>query len=104
MKVYLSPLAEYKLEKLLTYLEEEWGKKIRDNYLEQFVNKTIQVSNFPSSNPKIDEFDGVIKCVVTSQSSFYYRIRQNEVEIITLVDTRQKPDRIIKEIRDHFKS
>jgi len=30
MKVFLSPLAEYKLTKLLIYLEEEWGKPSKE--------------------------------------------------------------------------
>jgi hypothetical protein len=42
---------------------------------------------------------GLYKCVVTKQSSFYYRIRNNEIEIITLFDNRQNQSKIFEEIK-----
>ncbi len=40
------------------------------------------------------EFGGIYKCVVTKQTTFFYRINfiKEEIEIITLFDTRQDPD------------
>lgn len=104
MKIYLSPLTEYKLEKLLNYLESEWGKSVRQKFLRDFEKKTRQILDFPLSNPKVDEFDDILKCVITSQASFYYRILNNEVEIISLTDNRQNPKKVMKEIRQYFKS
>lgn len=104
MKVFLSPLAEYKLAKLLIYLEEEWGKSSRDKFLKKLEDKTVQISNHPESNPRVEDFNEVYWCVVTSQSSFYYRILNEEIEIISITDNRQNPEKIIREIRHQFKS
>lgn len=104
MKVYLSPLAEYKLTKLLSYLEEEWGKSSKDKFLKKLEEKVIQISSQPKSTPLAEDFDEVHWCVVTPQSSFYYRILKLEIEVITITDNRQNPEKIINEIRRHFKT
>ncbi|TVR39825.1 MAG: type II toxin-antitoxin system RelE/ParE family toxin, partial [Cryomorphaceae bacterium] len=39
------------------------------------------------------------KCVVTKQTSFYYRIINDEIEIISISDNRQDPDRIEDELK-----
>ena len=103
MKVFLSPLAEYKLIKLLIYLEEEWGKTSNDTFLKKLEEKVNQISRQPKSTPLAEDFNEVHWCVVTPQSSFYYRILKQEIEVITITDNRQNPDKVIKEIRDNFK-
>ncbi|MEX2477687.1 MAG: type II toxin-antitoxin system RelE/ParE family toxin [Gracilimonas sp.] len=103
MKVYLSSLAEYKLTKLLGYLEQEWGTSSKTNFLKKLKKKLDQISRHPESNPLVEEFDEIHWCVVTPQSSFYYRILKQEIEVITITDNRQNPEKIIKEIRTHFK-
>ena len=104
MKVYLSPLAKFKLEILLEYLELEWGASVKFNYLELFKQKSVQISEFPHSNPKMQYYENVLKCVVTAQSSFYYRILESEIEIITITDNRQNPEKVLSEIKKHFRS
>ncbi len=104
MKVYLSALADYKLKKLLTYLEEEWGKSSKTNYLNKLQKKFDQISHHPESNPLAEEFDEIHWCVVTPQSSFYYRILKQEIEVLTITDNRQDPGKIIKEFRTHFRT
>ncbi|PTX59793.1 plasmid stabilization system protein ParE [Kordia periserrulae] len=100
MKVYLSELAEKKLLKLSDYLLEEWNAKTRNKFLEKFSEKIKQISNLPTSCPQSNEYKGLYKCVVTKQNTFYYRVSNelNEIEIITIFDTRQNPNKLIKDI------
>lgn len=98
MKVFLSKSAEAKLLKLSEYLLENWNLKTRDKFIENFTEKVNQISLQPNSCPESAEFKGLFKCVVTKQTSFYYRINQNEIEIITVFDTRQRPNKLYKEI------
>lgn len=96
MKVYLSELAEQKLLELNLYLLENWGKRIRDKFLEKLSAKIEQITNQPESCPQSIKFRGIYKCVVTKQTTFYYRIlsEKNEIEIITFFDTRQAPEKL----------
>ena len=100
MKVFLSELAESKLLKLNDYLLENWNLKTRDRFIEKLSEKMKQISIQPQSCPESFEFKGLYKCVVTKQTTFYYRVSTElrEVEVITIFDTRQNPDKLKKEI------
>ncbi len=101
MKVFLSELAESKLLKLSEYLLEKWDLKTRDKFIEKLTDKIKQISSQPDSCIKSIEYEGLYKCVVSKQTTFYYRIlkQPNEIEIITIFDTRQHPDKLKKDIQ-----
>ncbi len=62
-------------------------------FLIYFEEKIIQISKQPKSCPESIDFKGLFKCVVSKQTTFYYRIKYGvaETEIITIFDTRQNP-------------
>ncbi|WP_034893358.1 type II toxin-antitoxin system RelE/ParE family toxin [Gillisia sp. Hel_I_29] len=101
MKVFLSELAESKLLELNEYLLENWSKKVRDKFIEKLSKRIQQISSQPESCPKSTDLKGLFKCVVTKQTTFYYRISNSkkEIEIITVFDTRQNPKKLKKDIR-----
>lgn len=94
MKVFLSELAESKLLKLNDYLIENWGVKARDQFFQKFDKKMSQIASQPNSCPQSTEMMGLYKCVVTKQSTCFYRIfpETDEIEIVTVFDTRQHPN------------
>ena len=100
MKVFLSELAESKLLKLNDFLIENWSIKVRNDFIKKFTSKVMQISEQPESCPKSLVFNGIYKCVVTKQTSFYYRINfnKNEIEIITVFDSRQNPNKLKKDL------
>lgn len=93
MKVFLSKLAETKLLKLSEYLLEHWNLKTRDLFILKLTEKVKQIALQPQSCPKSSEFENLYKCVVTKQTTFYYRVNldKKEIEIITIFDSRQNP-------------
>lgn len=102
MKVILSPLAKLKLNLLLQYLEEEWDVQSRKKFLSKLKSSVNSISLFPESNPKSEKYNGLYKKVVTNQTSLYYRILDDEIQIITVIDNRQDPENIFKEINKFF--
>jgi plasmid stabilization system protein ParE len=102
MNVFLSEIAEFKLLKLSEYLLENWNLKVRDAFIEKFSEKINQISNQPDSCPQSSAFKGLYKCVVTKQTTFYYRFSTelNEIEIITIFDTRQHPKKLNKQVKE----
>ena len=101
MEVYLSKLAESKLLKLTEYLLEEWNVKVRDEFINKLTEKINQISFHPKSCPQSNNFKGLFKCVVSKQTTFYYRIHieKQEIEIITFFDSKQNPDKLNKELK-----
>lgn len=100
MKVFLSELAENKLLKLSDYILENWNLKTRDKFIEKLTEKIKQITLQPESCPQSTDIKGLYKCVVTKQTTFYYRISTElkEIEIITIFDTRQNPSKLRRDI------
>ena len=98
MKVFISELAEKRLEKLVVYLLKEWGHKVKSEFLIKLDRKISQISLHPESSPKSAELGGFYRCRVSKQTSFYYRVdfKKEEIEIITFFDVRQDPDSLKK--------
>ena len=101
MKVYLSELAESKLLKLTEYLIEKWNLKVKNEFVAKLTEKINQIILQPDSCPRSKELNGLYKCVVTKQTTFYYRVnfKKKEIEIITLFDTRQNPSKLKKQLK-----
>ncbi|QRM88285.1 type II toxin-antitoxin system RelE/ParE family toxin [Lacinutrix sp. WUR7] len=101
MNVYFSPIAAQKLIKLSTYLLENWNKKVRDAFVEKLKNKMQQISIYPQSCNESKTTKGLFKCVVTKQTTIYYRIHEakQEIEVVTLFDTRQHPVKLTKHLK-----
>jgi len=103
MKVYLSPLAEFKLLSLHDFLEHKWGHSSKQRFILKLKAKMAHLSKYPESNIKSNELNGFYKCVVTPQTSLCYRIVGDEVEVITIFDNRQDPEKVRSEIEKYFK-
>ena len=98
LNVYLSPLAESKLETLLDYLVSEWSQKSKKKFLKKLEEKINQIATQPNSCPESKEFPGLFKGVVEKHTSIFYRIHNDGIEIITIFDNRQNPSTLDKEV------
>ena len=62
---------------------------MRDNFIAKLDRSMKIIENSPFAFPPSEKFPGLRKCVLTRQTVAFYRIFENEVEIIALVDARQ---------------
>jgi len=92
--VVFSKGARNSLEKLLAFLETEWSIKVKKEYRDKLERCVLQISKHPDSCPVSEEFPGLHKCVVTKQTTFYYRVNDKEVQVITFYDNRQDPKKL----------
>jgi plasmid stabilization system protein ParE len=84
------------LKNIVTYLEENWTvneiqkfTRLLDLQLNRLI---IHPFLFPASN----KYKKIRKSVLTRQISIYYRVINNEIQIITLFDNRQNPKKLNK--------
>lgn len=90
MNIILSAKASHQLEKLLDYLEVEFSVITRRKFqkrLDRFI-KVIKLA--PQAFPASEVFVNCRKCVVTRQTSIYYRISDDVIEIIAVQANRQQ--------------
>ena len=102
MNVYLSPLAEFKLDLIYNYLETEWSEKVKRDFQDKLFVSFKRIAQFPKSCPESQSNTGIFRCTLTKHNSYIYRVIQKEIEIITVFDNRQDPYKIQKEIDDYF--
>jgi plasmid stabilization system protein ParE len=90
--VSISHRAQDNLINILNYLEINWSERIK----KAFSKRLIKLIRFISKDPylfPISEFgQDVRKCMITKHNALYYRIKNNDIEIITIHDVRQNPD------------
>jgi len=98
-KVVLSKRAKTKLENLLLFLETEWAMSVKNEFIEKLDHALQIIQNNPESSPKTSALKGLHKCVVTKQNTLYYRYTVSSIEIITIFDSRQDPNKLKKEFK-----
>lgn len=66
----------------------------KNEFIEKLDRCVFQISNHPDSCPESEEFPGLYKCVMTKQTTLYYRIKEKEIQVITFYDNRQDPKKL----------
>ena len=99
-KIKLSRQAEKKLDKLLDYLETEWSVKVKKDFIKKLDKSLDKIKQYPESFSQTDFVKGLHKCVVTKQTTIYYKYNDTETYIVTLFDNRQDPKKLRKEAKE----
>ena len=98
-KIVLSNRASKNLEKLLEYLETKQSKRVKDNFIKK-LDRSLQIlKEKPESSPKSEILKGLHRCVITKQTTVFYKFDSKNLYVVTIFDTRQNPDKIRKEIK-----
>lgn len=93
MEIYWTPKAKADFNNILEYLNDNWGKR----EVENFINQTNKVLDGIANNPQM--FIGSIKKknihkgFVTKHNSLFYKIkpRKKEIILLTFWDNRRDP-------------
>ena len=94
--VIISKTSENKLNKLLsTYKLERKGK---NNFIEKLDKSIHTIQLNPESFPLSNRNQGLYKCVITKQTTLFYRFNSKNIIIVTIFDTRQNPDKLKKDL------
>jgi len=81
-----------KVTKLLKYLEKEWGKTVADSFILTLEERIDTLSQQPFIGSQAG-IKNVRTTLISKHNRLYYRVKGNQIEIITLFDTRMNPNR-----------
>jgi plasmid stabilization system protein ParE len=62
--------------------------------LEALKKKIGQITKMPHMYEASSKKKRIRRCVVSKQIALYYRAKKNEIEIVTIQDTRQNPKKL----------
>lgn len=90
-KILWTEFALKELEKTIEYLEENWTEK----KLHNLAIKIEETLSFISENPNLFQVSDIKKdirrVVILNHNTLYYRIQNDQVEIISFFSNRQSP-------------
>ena len=81
-------------EKLVDYLLEKWGVEITIDVTQQFEHTITHIQNSPEHFPIVIVKKKIRRCVASPQTSIYFTADKGTVEILTLFDNRQNPEKL----------
>jgi len=96
--VIISHTAEKKLEQLFDFLEEKWSIRVKNDFIRKLDKSIKAIKLFPDSFPESEKEKGLRKCVITKQTTLYYRFNSTTINVITIFDTRQNPDNLKRDL------
>lgn len=91
LKIEWSPRATNEYLNLIDYLLNEWGEKATIKFSNRLQTILTNISKSPKMYPATVNRENVRRCVVSKQTSLYYRVKKEKIEIVTLFYTRQNP-------------
>jgi plasmid stabilization system protein ParE len=92
--VIITPHARNDLENISSYLIEKWSSRILENFLALYEAKIALIAEYPTRYPIIHLPTQLRKAVLTKRCIILYREKPDHIEIISIFDTRQSPDKI----------
>lgn len=98
-EIRLSKRAMKKLDSLLVYLEKEWSPKVKQDFILKFDKSLKQIQKLPDSFPESETINGLRKCVVTKQTTVFYKYSETTINVVTIFDNRQNPKSLKKETK-----
>src|SRR6218665_2071423 len=87
------------LSELFEYLEGRWSERIKNKFISNLDKVIYLIQIEPEIFPKSELNKNYRKCVLSKQTTIYYKYNTKRVEIITFFDTRQNPNKIKKDIK-----
>jgi plasmid stabilization system protein ParE len=81
-------------DKLLTYLYSEWGEEITLRVVPEIEKTTLRIQNSPEQFPVFLKRRNVRRCVVSPQTSIFFKVKKDYIEISALFDNGQNPRKL----------
>lgn len=88
------------LDSLLVYLKEEWSTKVKHDFVQKLDKSLKQIQELPDSFPESDNIRGLRKCVVTKQTTVFYKYSDTTIYVVTIFDNRQNPKSLERETKE----
>ncbi len=92
-KIVWTKRANTKFNKIIDYLEEEWGAGVTQN----FVRKTYDIIELISDQSDLGTTENSEKNIkgflLTKHNRLFYRVTETEIVLLNFFDTRSGPKR-----------
>ena len=95
-KNIFSSRSKLQLDSLLDYLEIRFSVSSKKKFVLKLDKVIVIIQNDPVTFPKSNNDKAIRKCVISKQTTLYYRYNNQEIRLLAFFDTRQNPTKINK--------
>ncbi|MCO6475440.1 MAG: type II toxin-antitoxin system RelE/ParE family toxin [Phaeodactylibacter sp.] len=92
LPVIWAPSAEDEYAALLKYVEQHFGLDAALELLDTTEKLLEEIAAFPKMFPASEKRKDIRKAIISKQTSLFYRISQDQVQVLYIWDNRQDPD------------
>jgi plasmid stabilization system protein ParE len=78
-------------DKLLEYLYDEWGEEITRRVINEINQTIVRIQTSPEQFPVFLQRRNVRRCLASPQTSIFFKVKKDYIEISALFDNRQNP-------------
>ena len=89
MQVFVTPRAERNFDSIISYIKQEWGEKIAEEFIQKVDDIFKLLKTFPLMG-QIENSD-IRGFQLTKHTRILYRLRDNKIIILSFFDVRQNP-------------
>lgn len=87
-RIEWSKRASEDFDLILHYLSENWGQQVIRKFVRNLDKKINHIQKHPEIYPSTSYQPGLRRCVVSKIHTFYYRIENKVIYIVTIWDNR----------------
>jgi plasmid stabilization system protein ParE len=85
-------LTEY--DDLIAYLFEHWSEEIALRVMLEIDQTVLHIQTSPEHFPFYSKKRKIKRCVASPQTSIYFKVYDDTLEILTIFDNRQSPRKL----------
>ena len=93
LTIYWSKRADNKFDKIINFLEEEWGETVT----KAFVKKVYDFLDILIEFPEIGSIEHIERNIrgfaIVKQLTIFYKIKEDKIILLNFFDNRQNPKR-----------
>ncbi len=84
--------AKEDLEKIASFLQDSYSQKIKTDFLTAFSERLLLIEQMPFMFQASATNPDVRYCLVHKHVAFYYRVTDEFIFILSVIDNRMNPD------------
>lgn len=96
LNVIWSPKSIETFDKIISYLESNWGRKSTEKFIQNTLNHIGLISQNPFLFKESEKYKNQFKTVLNKQISLIYRykLKKEEIELVVFWDNRRSPSKL----------
>ncbi|MBT3422498.1 MAG: type II toxin-antitoxin system RelE/ParE family toxin [Bacteroidetes bacterium] len=91
LEIHWSKRADKKFDKIIEYLESEWGEKVTHNFVKKVYDFLDNLSELPTIGTIENKEHNIRGFTIVKQVNIFYKIKNDKIIILNFIDNRQNP-------------